>query len=152
MAPVRFVLGLLILGMGGSLAHGQDRAADPGSSASRAGAVPDTVVQRVTTAFVDGDAQRLLSPAADRVEVSLFGTRTFYSSAQAFYVLEDFFETHPPADFEVGDVTEAGESCFLRGRFDHGRDERTLQVYVRLVRRGDVWLLQEIRIDADVSS
>lgn len=151
MAPVRFVLGLLLVGMGASLAYGQGRAAGQEPSAPGARVAPDTVVQRVATAFTDGDAQRLLSPAADRVEVSLFGTRTFYSSAQAFYVLDDFFEAHPPTGFEVGDVTEAGESCFLRGRFDHRRDERTLQVYVRLVRREDAWLLQEIRIDADVN-
>jgi hypothetical protein len=112
--------------------------------------VPDTVLQRVTTAFSDGNAQLLLSPAADRVEVSLFGTRTFYSSAQAFYVLREFFDTHPPAAFSVNDATGAGRSCFLRGRLDHAHDERTLQVYVRLVHRGDAWQLHEVRIDADV--
>ncbi|MFB6248949.1 MAG: DUF4783 domain-containing protein [Salinibacter sp.] len=112
-------------------------------------AAPDTIITRVTTAFSEGDAQRLLTPAADRVEVSLFGTRTFYSSAQAYYVLDDFFDRHPPTDFVVDDVTEAGDSCFLRGRFEHRRDERTLQVYVRLTRRDAAWRLQEIRIDAD---
>jgi hypothetical protein len=84
------------------------------------------------------------------VEVSLFGTNTFYSSAQAFYVLRDFFDTHPPADFSVGDVTEAGKSFFVRGQFDQNRDDRTLQVYVRLVRREETWQLQEVRVNADV--
>jgi hypothetical protein len=141
MTPVRFAVPLLLVGMMVPVAHGQTSTAEE--------APRDTIVTRVATAFTDGDAQRLLTPAADRVEVSLFGTRTFYSSAQAFYVLEDFFDTHPPTGFEVDDVTETGESCFLRGQLDHRRDERTLQVYVRLMRRDAAWQLQEIRIDAD---
>ena len=142
--PARVALALFLFGVGvASAAHGQNPAAAAPES------VPDTVVQRVASAFLNADAQALLTPSADRVEVSLFGTRTFYSSAQAFYVLEDFFDTHPPTGFEVDDVTETGESCFLRGQLDHRRDERTLQVYVRLMRRDAAWQLQEIRIDAD---
>ena len=143
MTPARFALPLLLVGMMVPMARGQS------STAGDAPSVQDTITTRVATAFTSGDAERLLTPAADRVEVSLFGTRTFYSSAQAFYVLDDFFDTHPPARFEVEDVTETGESCFLRGRFDHRRDERTLQVYVRLTHRDAAWQLQEIRIDAD---
>jgi hypothetical protein len=141
MTPVRFALPLLLVGMMVPVARGQTSTAEKTRR--------DTIVARVATAFTDGDAQRLLTPAADRVEVSLFGTRTFYSNAQAYYVLEDFFDRYPPTRFTIDDVTEAGESCFLRGRFDHRRDERTLQVYVRLMRRDAAWRLQEIRIDAD---
>jgi hypothetical protein len=112
-------------------------------------AVPDTVVHRVSSAFQSGSAQQLLTPSADRVEISLFGTRTFYSSAQAFYVLREFFDAHPPTRFVLADTTGTGRSCFLRGRFEHTRDERTLQVYVRLVQQeGAAWLLHEVRIGA----
>jgi len=143
MALVRFSLVLLLAGMSVPVALGQ--------TADRPETVPDTVVQRVSSAFQSGDAQRLLTPAADRVEVSLFGTRTFYSSAQAFYVLRKFFEAHPPTRFSLADTTGAGTSSFLRGRFEHTRDERTLEVYVRLVRHsGDAWHLHEVRIGAGV--
>jgi hypothetical protein len=144
MTPVRLALALVLIGMGATVARGQGQATDEGD------AVSERLVNRIDTAFTDGDAQQLLTPAADRVEVSLFGTRTFYSSAQAFYVLDDFFERHPPTRFELGDVTRAGQSCFIRGQFGHSRGERTLQVYVRLVRREAAWHLQEVRIDADV--
>lgn len=141
-ASARLVLALLLVGLGARGTYGQDRPTAPA-------VVPDTVVARVATAFADGDAQTLLTPATDRVEVSLFGTRTFYSSAQAFYVLRDFFDSHPPADFATGDATATGRSAFVQGRYDHRRDERTLQVYVRLVHRDERWQLQEVRIDAD---
>jgi hypothetical protein len=145
MSLVRLSLILLLAGLGTTVARGQDQVPEAAEEA-----VPDTVVQRVSTAFRTGDARRLLSPAPDRVEVSLFGTRTFYSSAQAFYVLRDFFETHPPAGFDLADATVAGESCFLRGRLEHTRSERPHQVYVRLVRHeGETWRLHEVRIDVE---
>jgi hypothetical protein len=144
MTPVRIAIALVLIGMAATVARGQGQAAD-GSEAA-----PEALVTRIDTAFTAGDAQQLLTPATDRVEVSLFGSRTFYSSAQAFYVLDDFFDRHPPTHFEVGDATRAGRSYFVRGRFEHSRDERTLQVYVRLVRRDEAWHLQEVRVDADV--
>lgn len=144
MSAARLSLILLVLGTGVFPARGQDLYGE------QSGAVPDSVVQRVATAFADGNAKRLLGPAADRVEVSLLGTRTFYSSAQAFYVLRDFFDAHPPGAFTLSDVTAAGRSCFVRGRIDDVQDERTLQVYVRLVQRRETWQLHEIRIDADL--
>jgi len=143
MTPVRLAFALVLIGMGATVARGQGQATE-------GAAAPEMLVNRVDTAFTAGDAQQLLTPAADRVEVSLFGTRTFYSSAQAFYVLDDFFERHPPTGFELGDATRAGRSCFIRGQFAHSRGERTLQVYVRLVRREAGWHLQEVRIDAEV--
>ena len=143
MSPVRLSLVLLLAGMSVPVALGQTTAPD------RPTTVPDTVVQRVSSAFQSGNAQQLLAPSADRVEVSLFGTRTFYSNAQAFYVLRKFFEAHPPARFALADTTGAGSSFFLRGRFEHTRDERILQVYVRLVRHQDhAWQLHEVRIGA----
>jgi hypothetical protein len=143
MSSARLLLVLLLIGLGSSTAWGQER--DEGT-----GVVPDTVVQRVSGAFQSGNAQLLLTPAADRVEVSLFGARTVYSSAQAFYVLREFFERHPPNAFVLADTTGTGASCFLRGVFNHGRGERPLQVYVRFVRHGaKTWQLHEVRIDTE---
>jgi hypothetical protein len=140
MSLVRLALILLLIGGGQSLV-------DAARAQETSEAVPDTVVQRVSAAFRTGNAQLLLTPSADRVEVSLFGTRTFYSSAQAFYVLREFFDVHPPARFSLADTTGAGSSCFLRGQFEHARDERILRVYVRLVRNEeDAWRLHEVRI------
>jgi hypothetical protein len=107
------------------------------------------VVQRVAAAFTDGNAARLLTPSADRVEIALFGARTFYSSAQALYVLREFFRRHAPQRFQVRDVMEAGTSCFVRGEYEQSRRTRQLQVYVRLGQSEDnLWRLHEVRIEA----
>lgn len=134
------VLVLLLVG-GSSAAWGQDQRSTPSE------AVPDSVIKRITAGLSNGDTQQLLTPAADRVEISLFGTRTFYSSAQALYVLRDFFDTHTPSDFTIVDATGSGQSCFVRGQLRHARSERPFQVYLRLVRREATWELHEIRVD-----
>jgi len=107
------------------------------------------VARRVAGAFSEGDANRLLRPSTDRVEISLFGVRTFYSSAQALYVLREFFRSHAPRRFVVGDVMETGTSCFVRGEYEQTRIERRLQVYVRLDRpeRKGPWHLREVWIE-----
>lgn len=144
MPTVRLALIFLLVGVGTSAARGQVPVQDPPAS------VPDSVAQRVVTAFVKGNAETLLTPATDRVEVSLFGARTFYSKAQAFYVLREFFEAHPPVDFRLNDVTAAERSCFVRGQFTHDAGQQSLQVYVRLAVRDEAWQLQEVRIDEDI--
>ncbi|PSQ79224.1 MAG: DUF4783 domain-containing protein [Bacteroidetes bacterium QS_1_63_11] len=97
--------------------------------------------------------RRLLEPAADRIEISLFGARTFYSSAQALYVLREFFRSHAPRRFVVGNVMETGTTCLVQGAYEEAQAERKLRVYVRLDRpEGGTtpWHLQEVRIEEEV--
>jgi hypothetical protein len=145
----RLSLVILLLGMGafplivrGQVPDSLARAAD--STDERR----SVVARRVAGALSEGDANRLLRPSADRVEISLFGARTFYSSAQALYVLRKFFRSHAPRRFVIGDVMETGTSCFVRGEYEQARIGRRLQVYVRLDRseRKSPWRLREIRI------
>lgn len=108
-----------------------------------------TVAERVQQAFAAGDADGLLSPAADRVEINLFGTRTFYSRDQAFYVLRAFFEEHGPRRFEVQDTVQTGGAYFVTGTYWHVRDDRPLRVFVRLSASEAQWRLQEVRVGTE---
>jgi hypothetical protein len=139
-------LGLSCLTAGPAAAQTDSTDADPAAGA----------VARVERAFGNGDAEVLLAPASDRVEVSLLGTRTFYSRSQAFYVLRDFFAQYEPRRFEVRDVSKTGASTFITGRYRHARADDPLPVYVRLQQNagtgdppsGDPpeWVLHEVRV------
>jgi hypothetical protein len=150
MSLPRLSLVLLLIGIGGfpSVVQGQvpDSVAQASDSTDEG---MSAVARRVAGAFSEGNANRLLKPSADRIEISLFGARTFYSSAQALYVLREFFRRHTPRRFVVGDVMETGTSCFVRGEYEQGRVGRPLQVYVRLDRpEGKApWHLREVRIE-----
>jgi hypothetical protein len=164
MASLRLSMVLLLVGFCGapsvvcgqasdSLDQAPDSVAQVPDSLERAPDSTDAkrsaVARRVASAFSEGDASQLLSPSADRVEISLFGARTFYSSAQALYVLRKFFRSHAPRRFVVGDVMETGTTCFVQGAYEEARVERRLRVYVRLDRPdGEApWQLQEVRVE-----
>ncbi len=149
MCPVQRSLVLLLVLVGSGPHVGWGQAADSLASAPDSTLeAPRAVVQRVAAAFAEGNATRLLTPSADRVEITLFGARTFYSNAQALYVLREFFRRHAPHGFRVQDVMEAGTSCFVQGAYEPSRRTSQLQVYVRLgrLKDEDLWRLHEVRV------
>lgn len=137
---------LLIAGAGGVETRGQD-GGEPPDSAAASSVVPAQVVERVSRAFSNGDANLLLGTTSDRIEVGLPGTRAYYSRSQAMYVLREFFNEHGPTRFAVEDVTKAGTSYFVTGRFWHSRGEQPMHVYTRFSSRGDN-RLYEVRVEA----
>lgn len=101
----------------------------------------------VTEGFRAGNSQMLLQEAAERVEISLFGARTFYSRGQAFYVIQNFFRDHPPRRFEVRDTVHAEGSYFLTGRYWEVRTDPPLTVFVRIQAADSQWRVHEIRVE-----
>jgi len=137
---------LLIAGVGGVEARGQVGGESPDSAAASS-VVPAQVVERVSGAFSNGDADLLLGTTTDRIEVGLPGTRAYYSRSQAMYVLREFFNEHGPTRFAVEDVSKAGTSYFVTGRFWHSRGEQPMHVYTRFSSGGDN-RLYEVRVEA----
>jgi len=147
----RLVLLWLMILVGGLPSGAQGQASDSlTATADSMSEASSTVARRVAAAFTEGNAGRLLSPSADRVEISLFGVRTYYSSAQALYVLREFFRRHTPRRFRVEDVMETGTNCFVRGEYEQADRTPRLQVYVRLGQPedGTLWHLREVRIES----
>jgi hypothetical protein len=140
------IIGLLTwVGMGHADVRAQQRGDSPDSTVVSS-AVPGRIVDRVASSFADGDAEQLLGETSERIEVGLPGTRAYYSRSQAVYVLREFFDDHDPTRFEVEDVSKAGASYFVTGRFWHSRSEQPMHVYTRFATRGSNHL-HEIRVE-----
>jgi hypothetical protein len=116
------------------------------SQTSASTPIPEAILNDLANALTGGDAEALLANGSDRVEVSLFGTRTYYSRAQALYVLRDFFKKYGPRRFEADDVAEAGQMYFVTGRYWHLRAERPLRIYLRVSLQNESWRLHEVRV------
>lgn len=141
---------LLLAGLCGTPSAAGGQVPDSANSvADTTWEAPPGVVERVAKSFSEGDAARLLAPSSDRVEVNLFGARTFYSSTQALYVLRKFFRSHVPRRFLVDDVVETGTSCFVRGTYEQAHVAQRLLVFVQLSHSEEEksWQLQEVRIE-----
>lgn len=109
----------------------------------------ETAVDRVASAFKNGDADPLFGVTAERIDLNLLGSRSYYSRSQASYVLRDFFRHHRPTDFVIERSVEADASLFVMGVFHHDRADRPAQVMVRFEQGAESWVLHELRIEAD---
>ena len=143
---VRRTVYILLLAVGLSFPASETLAQAPPESAQDEAI--ETLAQHVTSGFESGDARHLLQNAADRVEISLFGTRTFYSRGQAFYVVDNFFQEYGPRRFALQDTVETDGSSFLTGRYWHVRTDRPLQVFIRMGETEEQWKIQEVRIES----
>lgn len=106
-----------------------------------------SVVDQVDRALIRGDAQSLVETAADRLEVSLFGSSTQYSRTQAQYVLRDFFQQYPPRRLSWVDADLAEGDRFATGRYWVEGSQQPLRVYIRLQTNDSAWVLREIRVE-----
>jgi hypothetical protein len=114
-------------------------------------AVPEAQEEAMREAFTSGDARAVLAHAAGRVEVDLPTGSSQYSRSQAVYVLQKFFENHPPRRFAWRGASSQGRSRFLMGRYWHETSEQPLAVYLHLTNvqsaeADDEWQLQEVRL------
>jgi hypothetical protein len=112
-------------------AHAQDEAAGRGA---------------LREALAGGDAQALLAQAAERVAVDLPGGSSKYSRSQAVYVLQKFFEDHPPRRFAWQRTKSSERRRFLMGRYWHEGAQQPMRVHLRLAKAQGRWTVQEVRV------
>ncbi len=108
----------------------------------------DDVMQQLRQACAEGDAEMLLAPAAERVEISLLGGSTLYSRSQALFVLQEFFEQYPPVRCEMRAARPTDEDRFVPGRCWYEGAEAPLRLYVQLEAEGGAWVLRSLRVES----
>jgi hypothetical protein len=88
----------------------------------------------------------LLGP---QVHVTLRGGESgYYSSSQAYYLLEKYLHTNRLSDLEFSTIGESGNTPYASGKggiIGKGGSERA-QVYVSLTQVGERWLISQIKI------
>lgn len=108
----------------------------------------DDAVARVEAGLEKGNPEAVLTDAAGRVEVVLFGQGGMYRRAQATHVLRDFFRRYPPlrASFRP-ERSSSNEGLAAEGRYwsEDGGSPLTVRVLHR--EEGEAWELVSIRID-----
>lgn len=105
-------------------------------------------VHRVVNTFEEGAPEQLFTPAAERIDVSLLGSRSYYSRSQAFYVMRDYFRHHAPRAFAVNRTARADASLFVMGTYHHAQSDAPVHVMVRFDQHDTAWMLREVRVEA----
>jgi len=89
---------------------------------------------------------------------SYFGGRTFislsngvtgsYSSNQAYYILQEYFNSYKPSSFKYQNINIETDNPFAHGiyRYDSRGIRGTVQVYISLTKNGTDWQISQITI------
>lgn len=97
-----------------------------------------------------GDVSKFSSFFSDRTYISLAnGTAGYYSSNQAYYVLQDFLLYYKPSNFRITHQVTDSENPFASGEmkyFSNGM-RGTAQVYVSLKNDNGNWRISQITIN-----
>ncbi|MFW5973403.1 MAG: DUF4783 domain-containing protein [Bacteroidota bacterium] len=105
------------------------------------------VLKEVEASLGTADIGKLGHRAADRVEVTLFGSAAMYSRGQAMYVLANFFREYPPVRVVLNEPSRSGANWFALGSYFHEAGKQPLRVFIRLRSKEGRWELREIRIE-----
>lgn len=106
-----------------------------------------TVLAQIESAFRSSDAEALLSRAANRVDVVIFGKGASYSREQATLVLLDFFRRNPPRQVSFEQQVLADDRRSMVGHYRMAGAEAPVSVSVRLRARGSQWQVRAVRIE-----
>lgn len=113
--------------------------------------VERSALEEIEAALGEADVNALNERAAERVELTLFGSAAMYSRGQAMYVLAEFFREYPPRRVDFSDPSRSGGNWFALGQYHYERGENPLRVFIRLRSNGGQWQLREVRIERPAS-
>ena len=118
----------------------------PSASAQDRSAEGEDALHTIYEALQAGDVESMTSRAADRVDLTIFGSSELLSRSQAKYVLKEFIRTYPPVRIEVHDTSPSDGNWFSSASYWYENEERPLTVYLRLREsRPQDWELRELR-------
>lgn len=136
---------LLLLGTAAPVARGQDSTASPFAMDPECRRVFDDV----ETGIREGRPGAFAQHFGPQVQIHLRGFEGGYvSSAQAYYVLEDFFQGRRPVGVRLTTFGDTGGAPYASGSavFNARGNRESAQIYVSLSRLQGRWTVGQINI------
>jgi hypothetical protein len=107
------------------------------------------VFEEIQHGFESGNMAAFSTHLGSQVQVTLRGEKSgYYSSNQAYYILESFLKTRKIVSFEFTSVGETEATPYATGSmvFNHKGMREVAQVYVALMKSEEKWVIAEINI------
>jgi hypothetical protein len=139
---------LLIIFLGSSSA--QERNYLNKFDSSKNVAVKQNIFNNIESAISQGNVSALSGYLTSQTYLSLSnGIRGYYSSNQAYYVLEDFFKIYNVTSFRFNNLNSAERTPYATGVYNYvykGK-RNSAQVYISLNKIGKNWKITQITIN-----
>lgn len=104
----------------------------------------------IESSIKEGDVSGISKYFGQQTYFSLSnGINGYYSSNQAFYVLEDFFKLYKVTSFKFDHIKNDKNSSYATGRYGYdNRGKRSVaQVYISLKKIGNNWNITQLTIN-----
>ncbi len=149
LSKISFTISLLILLNSGTAMSQQFNASERANNIERQKTV-NHVFDRIEVGISSGDVDLLSGFLSSQTYLSLSnGISGYYSSNQAYYVLEDFFRDYKVTGFRFGSIQANNGSPFATGIYKyHFRGMKgNAQVFISLKRSAKKWKITQISIN-----
>jgi hypothetical protein len=108
------------------------------------------VVKKIQDAIVNKDISTLVDHLSSQTYFNLpNGISGYYSSNQAYFVLEDFLKTYRVTSFNFDEINTKNNTPFATGTYDYDfkGNRNSAHIYLQLRNTGKSWRITQITIN-----
>lgn len=143
------IAGILVLILSTSLSAQQNKLQRNLNSVSKV-KVQSIIFDEIEAGILKNDVKSFSQYFSLQPYISLInGVNGYYSSNQAYYIIEDFFKTFKVVDFNFGEkkVEESVSSGKGKYYFEKKGKRESANLYVTLTKQGSRWYITQLSIN-----
>ena len=110
----------------------------------------ELIFKEIESGIKDGNVERISKYFGQQTYFSFSnGVNGYYSSNQAFYVVEDFFKLYRVTSFKLDNIKSDKNHSYATGKYnyDNKGQRSTAQVYISLKKIGTNWIITQFTIN-----
>jgi len=110
----------------------------------------ELIFREIESGVKDGNVERLSKYFGQQTYFSFSnGTNGYYSSNQAFYVVEDFFKLYRVTSFKLDHIKSDNNHSYATGKYnyDNKGQRSSAKVYISIKKIGTNWIITQFTIN-----
>ena len=110
----------------------------------------ELIFREIESGVKDGNVERISKYFGQQTYFSFSnGTNGYYSSNQAFYVLEDFFKLYRVTSFKLDHIKSDNNHSYATGKYNYdNKGQRNFaKVYISIKKIGTNWIITQFTIN-----
>jgi hypothetical protein len=150
MKTLFFILGVIFLITSSNLSFSQDVNIQQNLSSDSKVKMQTKIFNDIESGILTNDVKKISKYFSPQPYISLInGVNGYYSSNQAYYILEDFFTTYKVVSFKIGETKNEESVSYGKGDyyFEKKGKREVAHLYVTLCKSGSKWHITQISIN-----
>lgn len=110
----------------------------------------ELIFREIESGVKDGNVERISKYFGQQTYFSFSnGTNGYYSSNQAFYVVEDFFKLYRVISFKLDHIKSDNNHSYATGKYnyDNKGQRNSAKVYISIKKIGTNWIITQFTIN-----